>query len=158
MLVALAACLCSQIEADGGDKPCFCGVVPGDMAIADYAQDCGGDTECGDIGWSRLVTLYPAKSPGIQDQQLGNCRSGLGIDIELGIMRCMAVGESDGSAPPPAEIAAATDQQTRDAMTMWRALQCCDILPTSEFRVGSYTPMGPMGGYVGGTFTVYVAI
>lgn len=149
-LTDLAACLCAQIEKDGSPPTCFCGVIPGDTAVADYAGDC--DVACG-MAWVRLVSSYPAVGVGRVDETAGNCSASLGFDVELGIMRCINVPE-DGGPPSDAELLESTRLQTADMMTMWRAVACCPSLSSKDFMLSGYQPMGPLGGMVGGGFTI----
>jgi hypothetical protein len=73
--------------------------------------------------------------------------------VELGIMRCLDVG--DGTEPPsPAVLAAATVLQVADMMAMWRAIMCCR--QSKDWIVGQYVPNGPTGGLVGGTVPVAI--
>ena len=155
LLSALATCLCAQIVVDGSPDVCFCGVVPGGAASQDYTGDC--DHSCG-MAWVRLSGMYPMAGVGIADATPGNCSASLGADIELGIMRCISVGDSEGNPPPPAELLASTQLQMADAMTMLRAIQCCPAVPTKDTLVGAYAPLGPEGGLVGGVLTLSVAL
>lgn len=151
MLVELADCLCAQIVVDGLPEPCFCGVVPGDQIALEYAGDC--DPLCG-MAWVRLGGLYAASTVGVASTLPGNCGTQSGVDIELGVVRCVSVGSDDGSPPTPEELFASTELQMADAIAMQRAIVCCPALDTSSVIVGIYTPVGPEGGVVGGTITV----
>lgn len=149
-LIALAACLCQQIRDDGLPEPCFCGVLPGEAASPLYAGDCDGDN-CG-MAWVRMGTAYPSDGFGDeQNQQPGNCVSGLGMDVEMGIVRCFPIPE-DGAVPSESELSVAFAQQIDEMMTMWRAVSCCPDLPNKEVMLTGYTPIGPGGGMIGGTW------
>jgi hypothetical protein len=153
-LQALATCLCAQIAADELPEPCFCGVLPGEAVAGDYAGNC--QTKCG-MAWVRLVNIYPAKAIGQPDITPGNCGAGLGFEVEVGIVRCVPVGNAAGMPPTAAQMLAATELQIADSMAMFKALQCC--APDSrDMIVGSYEPTGPEGGLVGGTLLVQFAI
>lgn len=153
LLTQIAECLCSQInDTDGVPGVCFCGVVPGENAHAAYAGEC--DDSCG-MAWVRMITSYPAKALGQVDSSPGNCGSGLGMEIELGIMRCIRMEEQ---APDEAELLDAVHLQMVDAAIMRRAIWCCSAIPTKEAIVTSYTPIGPEGGLVGGTMNVAVGV
>lgn len=144
-LTELAQCLCAEV----GDL-CFCGVLPGGEAALDYAQhDCDGD--CGQA-WVRLVTVYPSRTLGQADETAGNCNSLLGYDVELGVVRCLLVGDDAGGPPDAAAMLASTEMQVADMEAMRRAVLCCT--PAKEFLLGAYTPYGPEGGLVGGTWLV----
>lgn len=149
-LTDLAACLCAQIEEDGLPPTCFCGVIPGDVAVGDYAGDC--DVSCG-MAWVRLITSYPATGVGAADETAGNCSASLGVDIEVGIMRCMDVHE-DGTPLSAEELLEVARLQTADMMAMWRAVFCCNSLSNKDFILNAYQPLGPMGGLVGGAFVL----
>lgn len=151
---AIASCLCQQIK-DTVDLPgvCFCGIVPGDMASAAYSGDCE-DENCG-MAWVRLVTMYPSKIVGQQDNTAGNCGSGLGIDLELGIMRCFDASEE---VPSPEVLLAAAQLQYEDALVMQRAIYCCSAVPNKSTILSAYTPLGPDGGLVGGSMVVSIGV
>jgi hypothetical protein len=153
----LAACLCSQIlDPDNGvPDVCFCGIVPGEAATADYA---GGDCnkKCG-MAWVRIMSIYPMKAVGALDTTAGNCGASLGADLELGIMRCVNTG--DGRTPPsPDELLAATQLQVADSYVMLKAVVCCDTIPNKEAILSAYSPLGPAGGLLGGTYTVSIGV
>lgn len=154
-VAALAECLCEQINAPNSGVPgvCFCGIVPGEVASAEYLGDC---ENCGGMAWVRLITAYPSVEVGVADVTIGNCSKGLGVDLEIGIMRCMSVG--DGADPvPPEELLAAALIQYADIQVMHRALRCCDALSPKDFTIGQYTPLSS-GGLVGGFITISLAV
>jgi hypothetical protein len=155
VLASLVACLCEQIAEAGLPDPCFCGLVPGEAAAADYIGDC--NDRCG-MAWVRLVSLYPSSIIGAADTTPGNCAKGLGADIEIGIMRCITAGESDGSPPSPAELLDATLLQVTDAIVMWKTVYCCDGIDNADFILGQYQPLGPGGGTVGGVWNLSVGL
>lgn len=148
-LVQLATCLCAQIDTDGSPPVCFCGVLPGEAVAHDYSSQC--DEECG-MAWVRLVTAGPVSGINILSETVNNCSSMLGVDIEVGIIRC-AVINSDGEPPTVAEQLAMTDQQLADMLTMRRAIACCDF----DHILGLYTPIGPTGAILGGAWIVSLA-
>lgn len=153
----LAECLCAQIAdpVNGVPDVCFCGIVPGEQAIGNYAGDC--KTKCG-MAWVRLAGLYPMASIGVIDPSPGNCGAGLGIDVELGILRCISVGDESGNLPSPVELLESTQLQIADALVMHKAIRCCDAIPSKEAIIANYTPTGPLGGLVGGTLVVSMGV
>ena len=131
---------------------CFCGIVPGADVALDYAGDC--DDVCG-MAWVRLVTAYPSVHRAARRNGPATARAGIGIDVEIGIVRCIDVG--DGTDPPdPADLAAAAVLQIADMMAMWRAVTCCR--PSKDWIIGTYTPFGPQGGLVGGTLPLAILV
>lgn len=94
VMVALAACLEAELTEAGLGPLCFCGVVPGDMAMVDASGCESGDGECGSA-WVRLVQAYPS------DQfpapaQIATCSTALAYDLEIGVARCVKVMDDNG--------------------------------------------------------------
>jgi len=156
-LTLLAACLCTAIEDPDNGVPgvCFCGIVPGDSVPAEYAGDC--NTVCG-IAWIRLVSAYPSNAVGVLKTEPGNCAFGLGMDVEMGILRCITIGDPDGTGPSPQELVDAAQLQIADALVMQQALFCCDGVPNKDVILGLYQSLGPEGGLVGGSYNMSMAV
>jgi len=158
LLTDIAACLCVTLEEWGLPPTCFCGVLPGQTVAIDYFGGCD-DESCGNgMAWVRLAALYPAQIVGVPMQTPGNCDSTLGMDLEIGVVRCISAGEDDGSPVSPEELAASTYLQSQDALAMRAAMACCSPLTSKDFILGAYTPYGPDGLVVGGTWTAVVVI
>lgn len=147
-LSELATCLCAQIVVDGSPDVCFCGVIPGEAAAAMYQGNC--TKKCG-MAWVRLITVVPAAGLGTATEQAGNCMTGIGYDVEMGILRCTPIGTAT-EPPTPAQLLGAAQLQHADMMSMRRAVACCT--GSRDWMVGAYAPMGPSGGMVGGAWTV----
>jgi hypothetical protein len=148
----LAVCLCAQIEIDGLPPTCFCGVMPGAEVALDYAGDC--EVRCG-MAWVRMIAAYPSTSVGAAAERPGNCSAGVGIDIEMGIVRCLDVGDG-GQPPSPDAMAGSARLQSADMMAMWRAVVCCN--GSNDWMMGQYQPYGPEGALVGGMFQIAVTV
>lgn len=148
IIEALATCLCAQIKDDGLDEPCYCGVMPG-FEVAWDIGECD-DGSCG-IAYVRLGNVYPSSQVGVATVNPGNCAIGTGLDIEMGMLRCFELNE-DGSPSSPAQLLEASRIQYADILVMQKALVCCEWLPAEDFVVGTYQPVGPSGGVVGGAF------
>ena len=147
----LSTCLCAEI-LDYGPPVCFCGVVPGTDVALDYTGDC--NDVCG-MAWVRLVTSYPSVSIGAPTSRPGNCSAGIGLDVEMGIVRCIDVGDGT-QAPPPEELTASAYVQYQDMLTMYRAVSCCR--QSKDWVLGNYNPFGPQGGLVGGMLTMSILV
>lgn len=149
-LTDLSTCLCSEIlDPDNGvPDVCFCGVIPGEAASAMYGGNC--KTKCG-MAWVRLMTAYPAPGPGQQGAITpGNCATGIGYEVEVGMLRCTPVGTAD-TPPKDAELLAAAQLQYADMMVMRKAIACC---ASKDWALTAYNPAGPSGGLVGGFWSV----
>jgi hypothetical protein len=141
----LATCLCAQIEADGLPALCFCGVLPGEIPAYNGGEECDAG-----MAYVRLITMYPASGVGTQNVSVGNCSSLLGFDLEVGIMRPSPIGDEEG--PSDAELLESTELQLADAIAMRKAIACCT--GQKNWILGAYTPYGPEGGIIGGTWEV----
>jgi len=144
----LATCLCAQIQTDGLPDVCACSVVPGEVVIPDMVGDCADG--CGQA-WVRLITAYPSVVIGAPDVTPGNCGSSIGVEVELGVLRCI---ESEDVGIP--ELQDATQLQVADMLAMWRAVSCCR--QSKDYQITAYTPLGPEGGLVGGSLAVSILV
>lgn len=153
LLTDLATCLCSQLLDDALPPVCFCGIVPGSTVALDYSGNC--DDKCG-MAWVRMSAAYPSAQIGIPSVTPGNCTIGIGVDVELGVVRCITPGGDNGEPPEPAELAAASVLQQADMMAMWRAVACCRT--SKDWAIGQYVPYGPEGGLVGGALNIAVLV
>lgn len=150
----IAACLCAEIEADDSPGVCFCGILAGGEPYdASGIGDCAEEA-CGQA-WVRLVNAYPAEAVGQQNTDVGNCSKTVGYDLEVGLYRCFTIEENGGSLTEE-EMAEAADRQILDMELMHRAISCCEGIPNREYVLGIYTPYGPLGGLVGGIWTVHL--
>lgn len=157
LLTDIAACLCVTLAPDGDGCDgglCFCGVVGGDSVLIDVGLEC--DAGCG-MGWVRVVSAYPAVSPGEPSDTESTCGSGLGVDIEVGVARCIDGGD-DAEGPTGAALQQNALQMADDLMLIRQALSCCDALDNVDYRLGTYTPQGPLGMASGGSWTISVVL
>lgn len=140
-------CLCERLQDSaregGAPMPCICTVLPGAVVPYDYC-------EAGGSAWSRVVGIVPITSD-IGDY---TCATEYEVTIEVGILRCAPMLGANNELPSDAEQTAAAMQQYADMGLMHAALTCCTV--PSRFdgpAVGSYVPLGPDGGCVGGSWT-----
>lgn len=155
LLTTLAGCLCDQIRKDNLPEPCFCGVMPGERIAVDYVGLC---EEQDGMAWTRLALAYPAAQVGLVDTSARNCGKGMGIEIEIGVLRSTPTMGDDGEPPDEAAQLASTDLQVADMLAMWRAVNCCEALEAYDYILSQYRPIGPAGFSLGGTFTLMVAM
>lgn len=156
LLTSLAACLCVEMQREGAPELCYCGVVVGETATGDLAG-CSDNGPCG-MAWVRLSGSYPSTVVGAANVDPGNCGKALGLDIELGVMRCVPVADDNGNPPHPAAIAEAAALQVEDMLAMRRAVACCDALPNTDVVMGTYAPVGPLGLLGGGVWPISVMV
>lgn len=143
LLVALADCLCQEIETSELPDVCFCSVLPGPEPPLDYCHK--------GQAWVRLVQEFPSAQFPLPDEQ-ATCDSPLAAQIEVGISRCAPQGKS-ATVPPTAEQQfEATRLQMADKAAMRRAIQCC--ASDREHVLGFYTPSEVTGDCISGTWLV----
>ena len=80
--------------------------------------------------------------------------SGLGIDIEMGAIRCYEIPE-DGEAIEPETMLVLAAEQHADMMAGWRAVECCDM---EGYNLATWIPAGPESGSLGGLWTVSILL
>lgn len=144
----LATCLCAQVIEDDNGELCFCGLLPGSEVAHDYLTNC--DDKCG-LAYVQTGIASPSNGIGVANEEVNNCGSLFGFEVEMGILRCLMAGDEDGAPPTPEALAAAASLQYKDILTMRRAVMCCQPKP---YILGIYQPYGPAGGAYGGTFAL----
>lgn len=152
VLEELASCLCGALK-DSGQSLCFCGIIHGEP-VAPLGGSC--ESACG-MAWVRVISMYPAAAVGEPQVDVGNCAALLGAEVEVGILRCVSIKPAD-EMPNEAEVLDDATKQVSDAMLMWRAITCCSALGSKDYILRDYLPMGPMGGYGGGSWQMSLAL
>lgn len=145
---ALVVCLCQKLDEHEAPT-CFCGIRAGEAVPADMV-DCD-DGRCGQA-WVRMRNAYPSMTPGSLDQTVGNCGKGKGFDLEIGILRCVEIDDLGYLV----DEAGALDRQLKDMDIMQEAIVCCPSIRNPDYMLGQYEPVGPMGGTLGGAWTLYL--
>ncbi len=85
----------------------------------------------------------------------GGCGGVFGLEIEVGVMRCLEVPDG-GEAPTASQMLEAALQM----MTDMRNIQCAAMSEEvwDSITAGAWTPRGPLGGQYGGTWTFTVEV
>lgn len=124
------------------------GLVPGEPPAWDNCCEHGGQL------WVRLVNVTPP--PGNDPSRLPGmdpCAvSDFIATVELGIVRCAHVLNSQGQPPRVDQVTGDAEQGIRDMADLLGVLRCSGIVRS----LGSWTPQGPQGGCFSGfwSFTV----
>ena len=163
ILDGLRACLQAELEraALHGGPP-----VPGKIelrpgaAFAPYFSTTEDECKCG-VAWVRLAGLALADTPGQDGPQRNAAGNLCGVvqwtaTVEIGVQRCPTFGDAH-KLPTAAEARADTQRQLADMRTMLSAMRCCfgriqDVTP------GEYTPIGPEGLCLGGSWTATLTL
>jgi hypothetical protein len=156
LLVDLSACVEVTLAEEQRPPLCFNGPIPGDGVTAAWIGECAEGGPCG-MAWVRVILAYPATGVGIVDQTANNCGKNIGLDIEVGILRCTPVGAEDAEQEEVDALASSREQMA-DLLTLRKAISCCPSLAKSDYVLGTWTPMGPLGGVVGGAWTVHAVV
>lgn len=108
-----------------------------------------------DMAWVRLVNAYPSTT--FPQQRVGddNCAAPLAYGVEVGIIHCIPGVGNRGQAPTAATLEEITVQILQDMEDIKEALRCC--LPGWLLILGTWTPIGPTGNVVGGTWQMQIA-
>lgn len=154
-LTELASCLCQALTDRGRPDTCFCGVIGGAIVPLDYCATC--EEKCG-MAWVRLVSVEEAQF-GITENATGlggnPCAAPLQATIEVGVTRCAPTMDDNGEPPTMADQLAAAEGQTADMMAALYAIRCC-YEPLGDVVVGTWTPIGPDGVCMGGSWSITV--
>lgn len=155
-MLALVDCLTQEFAADVyPPTPGFIGVLPGSVAIADFVG-----SKCDGMAWVRLSTAVPSVAFPSQSFEVANGHAPFAYTLEVGVYRCAPMPKTSAqriTLPTAAEEHAATRLQLADLRVMRRAIRCCLRDAQIEHLLGSYTPVGPQGDVLGGTFNLSVS-
>ena len=154
----LRACVCAALEDTlGGSVSCFCSLLPGQNAPADWCT-CKGTASCG-MGWVRLDNLYPSgeRFPAQDGTTKASCASVLAAVLEVGVYRCQPVPDRQGGPPAAADQTQAALVQADDALALHRAIGCCTAITSRPHLLGRYQPRDG-GGCGGGAWQVTVQL
>lgn len=146
---ALANCLCQEVIRANVPKLCFCGVVAGEVAFDLSDPDQG-------MAWVRVVQAFPSVSFPQPAVGVQSCLAPLVAELEVGIVHCFPASKDPEDPPTVAQQWDAAMLQQADMMLLYRAVQCC-YQKFDEAAIGLYTPIGPDGGLLGGTWQVFIS-
>lgn len=149
-MLELVGCLEKEFDEEGF---CFIGIMHGQVAPADYGAD--------GMAWVRLMGSYSSTDFPSPDNGLG-CVAPLATDLEVGVLRCApSPNKMSRTMPTVSEQEESARVATADMMAMRRAINCCfgknGQVRFRDVAMGSYSPVGPMGGVSGGQWTLTVS-
>lgn len=156
VMTDLASNLCRELRLADRPEPCFCGVLGGSIVPLDYCQPCSDGGKCG-MAWVRATSL------GHDDFVLGRerlrrkssaCATPLFVTLEVGVARCAPTLDEQGDLPSMAEQFDAAQGQTLDMLAALKAVRCYDSI--TNYDLHTWTPMGPEGGCLGGTWSLNI--
>lgn len=142
LLTAPGAC---QIHPE----PCRTVLSPGlDIAWDSCGDSCGENGRDGQL-WANITTMEAVTEGG------GTCER-ITWTADVGIVRCAATLQEDGSPPAPAAEEHDAWQQAADADMIRYAIRCCPTRRETmqDLQLVNWTALGPSGGCVGGAWTI----
>ena len=153
LLTRLIECTQAELERSGL-PPTISVVVPGQLAINDHA---GNGKECDELVVN-VVQAYPYEVfPNPSDRAL--CTSPMAYEVQVTIFRCAANPEGTRQSPKPPTPAAQLNSvrsHLADMQAMKRAILCCVRDDERLYALRTFTPVGPLGGVIGGTWSFVV--
>lgn len=154
-LVAFTGCVGEAME-----DLCSYSLTIGETYVPfDPDEDEGCDDEdednCSQL-WVRVTGIEVAASSSFDG---GDCAATMNIGLEVGILRCFPTME-DGEAPTASMVLTAAAQSMIDMNAIMCAGQTCEAIEEHAIaiNIGSWSPMGPMGGEYGGVWTFTLEI
>lgn len=139
------------------DDVCSYALIPGDGYIPfapdeDDEENCE-DEDCSQV-WVRVTSMNPTpkNTEGWDGQE---CGFTMDLSLEVGIMRCMEV-IAEGEAPTATAMLAYAMQAVEDSNVLMCAALGCDV--GISLNIGSWTPLGPLGGEFGGSWTMTLQV
>lgn len=143
-------------EAGVRDQLCALSIYPGVGVPFDYAAD--SDGECiGGMGWVRMFSGFPtANYPAPENSLRGSCTAPLGFMVEIGLVRPAGVMSEDlgGVTVPSPEEEFDLSMALIDDMMIMREAVLRTKAKYTDIILGAWSPTGPEGGAVGGTWTI----
>jgi hypothetical protein len=156
MLDILLAAALVELQKDGSDDLCAAAVYPGEGVPLDYASV---DTGCGGMLWVRLVSAAPSAAFPAPVTSVDNCAKKLAFAVEMGVMRAAPIPDSfvtgEMDLPGDEEHTESAGKQLDDMEAMYRAMRVASA-DIELMIVGTYSPLGPNGGAVGGVWSLQV--
>lgn len=156
VLTRLMGCVETHVEA-AGFKPCFLGIVAGAMPDS---TPVGPDT--GPMFWLRPGDIVPVLPEG-QASGLMTCATELRVDVQVGFFTCYPI-DPDGDPLSVEQNLEIADEVSSAMWALHQAINCCTWTKNPSTRqkvaydVTTWVPAGPMGGVVGGAWTLQVIV
>lgn len=156
LMSAILDCADTQLTANG--REC-------DRVLLAPGVEPAYDECCDGFLYVRLTSMFPSGNPfPQQDTRPGNCKPTLiASTLAIGVLRCAAVVQDGGAVPTAEELTAETLGMTADASILLEAIKCCIVPLTDDTTsdavvatIGTWNPLGPDGGCVGGEWTITI--
>lgn len=148
-LIGFTGCMGEALEGI-----CSYSLTVGEMYFPfnpDDDDDCDEDDAACEQVWVRVTDITPTATEGWDD----NCAVVLRIGLEVGVLRCIQMPDG-GEAATASEVLGYAVQAMQDMKKLFCAAMSCEVWDSID--AGAWSPMGPMGGQYGGTWTFTVEV
>lgn len=153
----LLACL-ETVLSKYDAEACRTFIAPGNPPAWDVCCDCGdGEGQA----YVQIASVAPTDNfPATQTGAMRCPPSGFAAQFVVGIIRCAAVVDDQGRPPSSARLTADAVKVHRDRAIVQEVMRCCylDDADPGSYVIGTWTPLGPQGGCVGGSTPILVAV
>lgn len=150
--------LANVVAEVGGDDMCVKALLGGDSVLAEYV----GLDGCKGMLWVRFTGAGPSASFPQQGIRPGNCSWELAVPLEVGVLRPAPPVEvilgREPVLPTSEQQTDAVHRQIEDMDAMRRAIQKTADWYDEDSVLGSYTPIGPAEGALGGSWLWTVSV
>ncbi len=111
------------------------------------------------MAWIQIGQAFPVATFPVAQELPSKCPNlEMAQQYNVGIYRCAPTLHDDGSGPDCEEQRAALFRQTQDAQLIRRAIRCALEVAKRRYVLGFGTPLDPLGGCMGYTQAVTVAL
>lgn len=140
------------------DAPtCRSFIAPGTPPPWDVCCDCGtGDG----MAWVQIASVNPTDDFPTAATGAMRCTPGeQSVSYNIVVLRCAATVDDQGRPPSSERLIADARKVQRDRAIISEAIRCCFLedADPGTYVIGSWTPLGPNGGCVGGSTTLSLA-
>lgn len=145
-----------ELENDRSGLPVldFTSVQPGSQPVIDHV---GNGKQCSELVVN-LVSTFPTQGFPNPDPD-GSCGTELAYEIQVAVFRCAKVPKGNSASnlrlPTEVDMLESTRLHTADMAAMHRAI-CKALKGKRKYVLRGFTPYGPEGGAVGGTWLLVV--
>lgn len=140
-IAAIVLQILAAVDLEVGVKTLY----PGDSAVWDFC-DCDGQLS---LVVASVTPYGPAACPQAWD-----------VGLVFSVVRCVATSDDNGNPPPPEVLVSDELQILADTQELSRQILALDETVPAVMRVmlGTWAPLGPMGGCAGGAWSATVSI
>jgi hypothetical protein len=154
---SLLSCLEEKLSEYDAEV-CRSFIAPGSSSPWDVCCDCGRNEG---MAWIAIQEVYPTDN--FPTSQTGAMRCTFaehGVRVTLNVLRCAAVVDDQGRVPSTARLMNDMRKVQRDRTIVLEAIKCCFLADADPgtYVIGSFTPLGPSGGCVGGSTSLSFAV